>query len=269
MIAGDGCLMEGISHEAIVARRPSAALERSSCCGTTTAISIDGADRARRLRRSGARFARPGWRTERIDGHDTDAIAAAIERAHESDRPSLIACRTTIAFGAPTKAGTAAAHGAPLGAAEIAGARARLGWTSPPFVLPEDMIVAWREAGARGAAVRRAWEARLRCADRATQRPNSCAACDGDLPAGWRAADRRDQATKFAGRSAEDRDAAGLGHGARRAGAGGAGTGRRLGRPHRLQQHQGQGARRRSRARRFLRQLYPLRRARARAWRRR
>ncbi|MGH7063052.1 MAG: transketolase family protein, partial [Stellaceae bacterium] len=102
-----------------------------------------------------------GWDAERIDGHDTDQVAAAIERAQKSDRPSLIACRTVIAFGAPTKAGTAAAHGAPLGAEEIKGARERLGWSYPPFVIPDDVLVAWREAGARGAATRKAWEARL------------------------------------------------------------------------------------------------------------
>src|SRR5262249_41077607 len=98
---------------------------------------------------------------ERIDGHDTDAIAAAIERAHKSDRPNLIACRTVIAFGAPTKAGTAAAHGAPLGAAEINAARQRLGWADPPVVIPGDVRASWREAGQRGEAIRRAWEARL------------------------------------------------------------------------------------------------------------
>ncbi len=107
------------------------------------------------------RFRAHGWAAERIDGHDTDAIAAAIERAHRSDRPSLIACRTVIAFGAPTKAGTAAAHGAALGAAEITGARERLGWTAPPFAIPDDIGAAWRAAGARGQSVRRAWEALL------------------------------------------------------------------------------------------------------------
>src|SRR5262249_18376706 len=88
-------------------------------------------------------------------------VADAIRRAQQSDRPSLIACRTTIAFGAPTKAGTAAAHGAPLGAAEIAGARERLGWNYPPFVVPEDVRAEWRAAGLRGETGRRAWEARL------------------------------------------------------------------------------------------------------------
>jgi transketolase len=107
------------------------------------------------------RFRAYGWAAERIDGHDHQAVADALRRAQQSDHPSLIACRTTIAFGAPTKAGTAAAHGAPLGATEIAGARERLGWSYPPFVIPEDVWAEWRAAGGRGEAVRRAWETQL------------------------------------------------------------------------------------------------------------
>src|SRR5262249_22060569 len=107
------------------------------------------------------RFRAYGWAAERIDGHDHQAIAEAIHRAQKSDRPGLIACRTIIAFGAPTQAGTAAAHGAPVGAGEIAGARERLGWSDPPFVIPENIRAEWRAAGARGATLRRAWEARL------------------------------------------------------------------------------------------------------------
>jgi transketolase len=107
------------------------------------------------------RFCAYGWAAERIDGHDHRAVADAIQRAHKSDRPNLIACRTTIAFGAPTKAGTPAAHGAPLGADEIAGARQRLGWNYAPFVIPEEVRAEWRAAGGRGETRRRAWEARL------------------------------------------------------------------------------------------------------------
>src|SRR5204863_6396478 len=110
------------------------------------------------------RFKAHGWNAERIDGLDHNQIAAAIRRAQASDRPSLIACRTIIAYGAPTKAGTAAAHGNPLGAEEIKGARERLGWEYPPFVLPDDMRQEWREAGSRGASVRQAWEQRLAAA---------------------------------------------------------------------------------------------------------
>ncbi|MGH7087516.1 MAG: transketolase, partial [Stellaceae bacterium] len=108
-----------------------------------------------------ARFAASGWDTERVDGHDTDAVSAALERAKASGRPSLIACRTTIAFGAPAKAGTAAAHGAPLGAKEIAGARERLEWPYPPFELPEDVAAAWSEVGRRGARLMAEWRRRF------------------------------------------------------------------------------------------------------------
>src|SRR5207302_10718245 len=107
------------------------------------------------------RFRAQGWNAERIDGLDHNAIAAATRRAQASDKPSLIACRTIIAFGAPTKAGTAAAHGSPLGAEEIKGAKERLGWEFGPFIVPDDIRAQWREAGARGADVRQAWEERL------------------------------------------------------------------------------------------------------------
>jgi transketolase len=160
VFCGDGCLMEGISHEAL-SLAGHLRLSKLIVFYDDNSISIDGPTELAVSDDQVLRFRAHGWAAERIDGHDTDAIAAAIERAHKSDRPSLIACRTVIAFGAPTKAGTAAAHGNPLGAAEIAGARERLGWTSPPFVVPEDIRAAWREAGSRGVAVRRAWEARL------------------------------------------------------------------------------------------------------------
>ncbi|HUC72543.1 MAG TPA: transketolase, partial [Stellaceae bacterium] len=160
VFCGDGDLMEGISHEAL-SIAGHLRLNKLIVFYDDNSISIDGPTSLAVSDDQVLRFRAHGWNAERIDGHDTDAVAAAIERAHKSDRPSLIACRTVIAFGAPTKAGTAAAHGAPLGAAEIAAARERLGWNYPPFVVPEDVLVAWREAGARGAAVRRAWEARL------------------------------------------------------------------------------------------------------------
>ncbi len=186
VIAGDGCLMEGLSHEAI-SLAGHLRLNRLVVLWDDNRVSIDGATDLAVSDDQRARFAACGWRTDAIDGHDTDAIEAALGRALESDRPSLIACRTTIAFGAPTKAGSAAAHGAPLGAAEIAGARARLGWTSPPFELPEDVIVAWHQVGRRGGAVRRAWQHRFDATDRATH--GEFARCiDGHLPDGWRRA---------------------------------------------------------------------------------
>ena len=96
------------------------------------------------------RFKSAGWAATRIDGHDPDAIAKAITAAQKSDKPSMIACRTTIGFGAPNKGGTEKAHGSPLGAEEIAAARKKLGWTSPPFEIPPGILDQWRAAGERG-----------------------------------------------------------------------------------------------------------------------
>jgi transketolase len=161
VMASDGDLMEGISHEA-ASLAGHLGLGKLIVFYDDNSISIDGPTELAFSDDPLLRFPAYGWAAERIDGHDHQAIADAIRRAHKSDRPSLIACRTTIAFGAPTKAGTAAAHGAPLGAAEIAGARERLGWSAPPFVIPEDVQLEWRAAGTRGAPTRSAWEARLR-----------------------------------------------------------------------------------------------------------
>src|SRR5712691_3435979 len=160
VFAGDGCLMEGISHEAL-SLAGHLGLNKLTVFWDDNSISIDGPTDLAVSDDQVMRFRAHGWAAERVDGHDHEAIAETIRRAHKSDRPSLIACRTTIAFGAPTKAGTAVAHGTPLGAAEIAGARERLGWSDPPFVIPEEIRAEWRAAGARGAAVRRGWEARL------------------------------------------------------------------------------------------------------------
>jgi transketolase len=160
VFCGDGDLMEGISHEAL-SIAGHLRLNKLIVFYDDNSISIDGPTSLAVSDDQVLRFRAHGWNAERIDGHDTDAIAAAIERAHKSDRPNLIACRTVIAFGAPTKAGTAAAHGSPLGAAEITAARQRLGWNYPPFVVPDDVLAAWRDAGKRGAAVRQSWEARL------------------------------------------------------------------------------------------------------------
>jgi len=160
VIASDGDLMEGISHEA-ASLAGHLRLSKLIVLYDDNAISIDGPTKLAFSDDPLSRFRGYGWAAEGIDGHDHQAVADAIGRAQQSDRPSLIACRTTIAFGAPTKAGTAAAHGAPLGAAEIAGARERLGWNYPPFLIPEDVRAEWRAAGRRGAPVRVAWDARL------------------------------------------------------------------------------------------------------------
>jgi transketolase len=160
VIASDGDLMEGVSHEA-ASLAGHLGLSKLIVLYDDNSISIDGPTGLAFSDDPLLRFRGYGWAAERIDGHDHAAVADAIRRAQKSDRPNLIACHTTIAFGAPTKAGTAAAHGAPLGAAEITGARERLGWNEPPFVIPEDVRAEWRAAGARGEPLRRAWEARL------------------------------------------------------------------------------------------------------------
>ncbi|RAI44409.1 transketolase [Rhodoplanes roseus] len=160
VLCSDGDLMEGISQEAI-ALAGHLKLARLIVLYDDNHISIDGptslSDSVDQLER----FRSAGWAACRIDGHDPEAILAAIETAQTSDRPSLIACRTTIAFGAPTKAGSEKSHGSPLGAEEIAGARKNLGWTSPPFVVPDDILSAWRAAGARSREARAAWAQRV------------------------------------------------------------------------------------------------------------
>jgi len=163
VFCGDGCLMEGISHEAL-SLAGHLRLNKLIVFWDDNSISIDGPTDLAVSDDQVMRFRAHGWNAERIDGLDHNAIADAIRRAQASDRPSLIACRTIIAYGAPTKAGTAAAHGNPLGAEEIKGARERLGWEYPPFVVPNDVAQEWRETGGRGAAVRQAWEQRLAAA---------------------------------------------------------------------------------------------------------
>jgi transketolase len=164
VLASDGDLMEGISQEAI-ALAGHLKLRKLIVLFDDNGISIDGplalADSVDQVQR----FKSAGWAATRVDGHDPTAIAAALEAAQKSDRPSLIACRTTIGFGAPTKAGTEKAHGAPLGAEEIAAARAKLGWTAPAFEIPANIRDAWRTAGARGRPARLAWSERLAALD--------------------------------------------------------------------------------------------------------
>jgi transketolase len=168
VIAGDGCLMEGISQEAI-SLAGHLRLAKLIVLWDDNSISIDGGTDLSTSEDQLERFTAAGWDAARVDGHDPEAVSAAITRARESERPSLIACRTIIAFGAPSKAGTAAAHGAALGAAEIAGARARLGWSDAPFVVPPDVASWWRDLGARGAAAAQAWQQRLATAPAATR----------------------------------------------------------------------------------------------------
>jgi len=161
VIAGDGCLMEGLSHEAI-SLAGHLRLNRLIVLFDDNAISIDGSTSLSCSDDQLARFQASGWSACRIDGHDPEAIAAAIERARRNDRPSLIACRTVIGFGAPNRQGTEKAHGAPLGADEIAKTRAALNWPHQPFEIPEHIAAQWREIGTRGQVARRSWIERTR-----------------------------------------------------------------------------------------------------------
>ena len=260
VFCGDGCLMEGISHEAI-GLAGHLRLNKLIVLWDDNSITIDGPTSLSVSDDQLARFRAHGWAAERIDGIDHDAIAAAIRRAQLSDKPNLIACRTIIAFGAPTKAGTAAAHGSPLGAEEIKGAKARLGWEFGPFIVPDDVRAQWREAGARGAGVRQAWE-------RAARRRRARPAGRVPAPPERRTAGRfrrpyRQAVRRFPSEERAAGDTPGLGRRARCAGPGGARADRRLGRPDPVEQHPRQG-REGGPARRFHRPLYPLRHSRAR-----
>ena len=179
VLASDGDLMEGISQEAI-ALAGHLRLNKLIVLYDDNGISIDGplalADSVDQIKR----FEAAGWAATRVDGHDPAAIAAALDAAKKSQRPSLIACRTTIGFGAPNKAGSEKAHGSALGADEIAGARQKLGWSAPPFEIPGAIREEWRVAGARGRPVRLAWQARLAALDPANRSEFERRVC-GDL----------------------------------------------------------------------------------------
>jgi transketolase len=161
VIAGDGCLMEGLSHEAI-SLAGHLRLSRLIVLFDDNQISIDGPTSLSCSDDQLGRFQASGWTTSRIDGHDPEAIAAAIERARYNDRPSLIACRTIIGFGAPTRQGTEKVHGAPLGMEEVAKTRIALHWPYEPFKVPGHVIEQWRKIGARGQVARRSWIERTR-----------------------------------------------------------------------------------------------------------
>jgi transketolase len=156
-VAGDGCLMEGISHEAI-SLAGHLKLGRLIVLFDDNQISIDGPTSLSVSDDQIERFRASHWHTARVDGHDPQAVALAIENALAvTDKPSLIACRTVIGYGAPSKAGTAATHGSPLGEQEIAGVRETLGWQHKPFEVPKPILTGWREAGSRHRAAYEAW----------------------------------------------------------------------------------------------------------------
>ncbi|OJY74262.1 MAG: transketolase [Rhodospirillales bacterium 70-18] len=160
VISGDGCLMEGVSQEAI-SLAGHLRLEKLTVLWDDNSISIDGATSLSTSDDQLKRFVASGWAVKRVDGHDAAAVTAALSMAMRSKKPTLIACKTIIGLGAPHKAGTAGVHGAPLGTEEAQAAKAALGWNHPPFEVPEGLAAQWREAGARGAPQRRSWLKRL------------------------------------------------------------------------------------------------------------
>jgi transketolase len=183
VIASDGDLQEGVSHEA-AALAGHYRLAKLCVLWDDNRITIDGDTALASSEDVLRRFAAYGWATRRVDGHDHAALAAAMAWAKRSRKPTLIACRTIIGLGAPTKAGTAAAHGSPLGAAEAAAAKELLGWTAPPFTVPDDIKSRWEAAGRRSAGTRRSWLKRLA---KHPQRAEFDRAMAGRLPEAWHA----------------------------------------------------------------------------------
>ncbi len=184
VIAGDGCLMEGISQEAI-SLAGHWKLSKLIVLFDDNGISIDGPTSLSVSEDTLMRFQSAGWNTIAIDGHNEAEIKGALSKAQKSDKPTLIACKTTIAFGAPTKAGSEKSHGSPLGKEEIAGAREKLGWPYAPFEIPDHILHAWRQVGQKGVKQHHDWQKlhqampkdKLEEFDRVTK---------GILPAGWK-----------------------------------------------------------------------------------
>lgn len=179
VIAGDGCLMEGINHEAI-GLAGHLQLGRLNVLWDDNSITIDGSTALSTNEDIPARYAATGWHVVRCDGHDNADIRRALTEAAADPRPSLIACKTIIGKGAPNKEGTSATHGAPLGADEIAAARKNLGWDYPPFEIPADIRDAWLAIGAKGKDIHKAWENRAASASKSKE---FFAQMAGELPA--------------------------------------------------------------------------------------
>jgi transketolase len=182
-LVGDGCLMEGLSHEAI-SLAGFLGLSKLIVLWDDNRICIDGPTALAVADNQLARFEACGWDAQVVDGEDPEAVANAIAMARMSDKPSLIDCRTTIGYGAPTKAGTSATHGAPLGEQEVAGVRENLNWPYPPFVVPDHILQAWRKLGRRGIAEREAWEQRYAALDEAKKAEFKRTSL-GKLAPGW------------------------------------------------------------------------------------
>ncbi|MFK5978459.1 MAG: transketolase [Rhizobiaceae bacterium] len=185
-LVGDGCLMEGISQEAI-ALAGHLKLNKLVVLWDDNQITIEGAVSLADSTDQLQRFQACGWNTYKIDGHDPHEIAEALTQAKKSDRPTMIACSTTIGYGSPNKAGTSSAHGAPIGDDEIALTRKALGWECKPFKVPEDVLDAWRIAGLKSRKKRKAWEERLEALDPEIKGEFE-RRMRGDLPSGFEAA---------------------------------------------------------------------------------
>ena len=180
VLASDGDLMEGISQEAI-ALAGHLKLNKLIVLFDDNGISIDGALSLSDSTDQVKRFEASNWNAMRVDGHDQAAIAAALTKAQGSDKPTLIACKTTIGYGAPNKSGKSSSHGSPLGGDEIKGARSALGWAHAPFEIPADILSAWRKAGERSKPAHAEWNKRLAAMD-AGKRAEFTRRMNGDLP---------------------------------------------------------------------------------------
>ncbi len=181
VLAGDGCLMEGINHEAI-GLAGHLNLGRLIVLWDDNKITIDGAVDLSSSEDVRARYAATGWHVVSCDGHDVADVRRAIDEALADPRPSLVACATKIGYGAPNKAGTSGVHGSALGEAEVAAAREFLGWSAEPFVIPEDIAAAWQAIGAKGGDAHAAWADRLGSNAQKAEFERRMA---GELPAGF------------------------------------------------------------------------------------
>ena len=184
VIAGDGCLMEGISQEAI-ALAGHLKLNKLIVMWDDNNITIDGSVELSDSTNQKKRFEACGWKFIAVDGHNPRQVANALRRAQKSDVPTLIACKTTIGKGAPTKAGTSKVHGAPLGDDEISGTRKALGWEHGPFEVPDDVYKMWKRPGRKGRAAQKQWQARL---DASNKSNDFKRAVKGELNHGWKEA---------------------------------------------------------------------------------
>jgi len=183
VIAGDGCLMEGISHEAI-SLAGHLKLNKLIVLFDDNNITIDGPTDLTVSDDQRKRFEASGWNTWAVDGHDPEAVAAAVEAARKSDKPAMIACKTTIGFGAPTLAGKSKAHSFPWPDTEVPGLRTKLNWTHAPFEIPQSTVAAWRAAGAKGASASAAWKKRVDALE-GSKRSEFERLMAGRLPADW------------------------------------------------------------------------------------